>query len=64
MVGVTGFPTIDYDYAANRLATLPNLATIVEAPRAAYSEELGVEMTSDQLPGQLVVRVNGSDRHP
>ncbi|MCY3693581.1 MAG: alanine racemase [Chloroflexi bacterium] len=70
MVGVTGFPTIDYDYAANRLATLPNLATIVGAARRVQ-EELGVEMTQINCPGNsscasmdLIATHDGTDAEP
>ncbi|MYC48346.1 MAG: YhfX family PLP-dependent enzyme [Chloroflexi bacterium] len=70
MVGVTGFPTIDYDYAANRLAALPNLATIVGAARRVQ-EDLGVEMTQINCPGNsscasmdLIAAHDGTDAEP
>ena len=69
-VGVTGFPTVDYDHAANRLAALPNLATVVEAARQVR-EELGFEMPQINCPGNsscasmdLIAAHGGTDAEP
>ncbi|MDE2936005.1 MAG: alanine racemase [Chloroflexota bacterium] len=70
IVGVTGFPTIDYDRAANRLAALPNMATILGAARR-LREELGVEMAQINCPGNsscasmdLIAAHGGTDAEP
>lgn len=70
VVGVTGFPTIDYDHAANRLAALPNLATVVAAAHRVR-EELGIEMSRVNCPGNsscasmdLIAARGGTDAEP
>lgn len=70
IVGVTGFPTIDYDAAADRLRALPNLATIVHSARR-IQDELGVQISQINCPGNsscqsfdLVAARGGTDAEP
>ena len=70
MVGVTGFPTIAYDAAANRLKALPNLVTIIESARRVQ-DELSVEMSQINCPGHsscasmdLIADHGGTDAEP
>ncbi len=70
IVGATGFPTIDYDHAANRLAALPNFSTVVEAARLIQGE-LGIEMLQINCPGNsscasmdLIATNGGTDAEP
>ena len=70
IVGVTGFPTISYDAATNRLKALPNLATIIESARSVQ-DELSVEMSQINCPGHsscasmdLVADHGGTDAEP
>ena len=70
MVGVTGFPTITYDVATNRLKALPNLATITDAARRVQ-DELHVDMSQINCPGassctsmELIAAQGGTDAEP
>ncbi|MDE2702365.1 MAG: YhfX family PLP-dependent enzyme [Chloroflexi bacterium] len=70
IVGVTGFPTVDYDHDANRLTALPNMATVVDAARRVQ-EELGIEMPQINCPGNsscasmdLIAAHGGTDAEP
>ena len=70
MVGVTGFPTITFDAATNRLKALPNLATIIDAARRVQ-DELSIEMSQINCPGHsscasmdLIAAHGGTDTEP
>ena len=70
VVGVTGFPTIDYDVAGGGLRPLPNLATVTEAARQVRAE-LGLEMRQINCPGNsscasmdLIAAHGGTDAEP
>ncbi len=70
MVGVTGFPTITFDAATNRLKALPNLATIIDSARRVR-DELHVEMSQINCPGasscasmDLIAAHGGTDAEP
>lgn len=70
MVGVTGFPTIDYDVAAGELKALPNLATVIDSAWRVQ-EELHIEMFQINCPGNsscasmdLIAAHGGTDAEP
>ena len=70
IVGVTGFPTVDFDVAANRLKALPNLSTIIDAA-CRVQDELGIEMSQINCPGNsscasmdLIAAQGGTDAEP
>ena len=70
MVGVTGFPTIGFDFDSGDLKLLPNFETIVEAARMVQ-ESLGIEMSQVNCPGtsscaaiDLIAEHGGTDAEP
>ncbi len=70
IVGVTGFPTIDFDAATSKLKALPNLATVVDSARRVQ-DELGIEMLQINCPGnsscasmELIAARGGTDAEP
>ena len=70
IAGTTGFPTIDFDVAANRLKALPNLSTVIDAARRVQ-DELGIEMSHINCPGnssctamELIAAHGGTDAEP
>ena len=70
MVGVTGFPTIGYDFATRSLNVLPNLETIIEAAERVR-DSLDIEMPQINCPGtsscssiDLIAEHGGTDAEP
>jgi predicted amino acid racemase len=70
IVGVAGFPTIDFDISAARLKVLPNLSTLTESARRVQ-DELGIEMSRINCPGnsscasmELIAAHGGTETEP
>ena len=70
VVGVTGFPTMTYDFDSRSIRPLPNMASIAQAAKTLESE-LGIEMRQINCPGtsscesmEVISRSGGTDAEP
>ena len=70
IVGVTGFPTVGYDFGTRGLKVLPNFETIIDAAERVQ-DSLEIEMSQINCPGtssclaiDLIAEHRGTDAEP